>query len=101
MTKMNKTYCCIADSMKRCFGTSGATQQILPLSKLCRTGKFTICKVTGDRKLCARMVAMGIYPGAEGELICPENGNQCLLKIHGGKVCLDSTLSENILVSGN
>ncbi len=42
---------------------------------------------------------MGLFPGTEAELICPGHGEQCLLKIHGGTICLDRTISENILVS--
>lgn len=76
-------------------------QQTQPLSKLCQAGKIRICKVTGDRKLCARMAAMGLYPGTEAELLCPESCGQCIVKIHGGRVCLDRSLTENILVSGN
>lgn len=101
MTKMVRTYCCFTDRIKNCFRRQDCGQQILPLSELYRSGKVRICKVTGDRKLCARMAAMGLYPGTEVELICPENGSQCILKIHGGKVCLDRTISENILVSGS
>jgi hypothetical protein len=47
------------------------------------------------------MAAMGLYPGTEAELLCPENSSQCILKIHGGTICLDRAFSENILVSGS
>jgi hypothetical protein len=47
------------------------------------------------------MAAMGLTPGTEAEILCPENGSQCILKIHGGTVCLDHSICRNILVSGN
>jgi len=72
---------------------------MVPLSRLYRSGRFTICKVGGDRKLCARMGALGIYPGARAELICPHNGSQCILQLHGSRLCLDRITSEHILVS--
>ncbi len=100
MTKMVQTYNCIAEKLKDCFCRNQCGNMVRPLSQLDRAGKVRICKVNGDRQLCARMAAMGLYPGTEAELICPENGSQCILKIHGGKVCLDRTISENILVAG-
>jgi len=45
------------------------------------------------------MASMGVYPGIEAELICPENGSQCILKVQGGTISLDSSVSDNILVS--
>lgn len=72
-----------------------------PLSKLTGTSRFTVCKVSGDRKLCARMGALGIFPGASGELICPADGGQCILRIHGSNLCLDNTITDNIFVTKN
>lgn len=46
------------------------------------------------------MAAMGVYPGVEADLVCPKNGSQCLLKVNGGTISLDSTISDNILVTG-
>jgi Fe2+ transport system protein FeoA len=45
------------------------------------------------------MASMGVYPGIEADLICPENGGQCILKIQGSTLSLDKSVSENILVS--
>lgn len=70
-----------------------------PLSSACQGGRVRICKVTGDRKLCARMAAMGVLPGHELELICPANGERCLVKINGGTLSLDDSTSQNILVT--
>jgi Fe2+ transport system protein FeoA len=58
-----------------------------------------VCKVTGDRKICARMASMGLYPGVEADIICSESGSQCLLKINGGTISLDSDVSDNIFVT--
>ncbi len=58
-----------------------------------------ISKVTGDRKLCSRMASLGILPGHEAEIVCPENGSQCILKVHGGTLSIDNNTSKNILVS--
>ena len=99
MKHFGRKKCCFADTFRKRFGHCNRGQGIRPLSQHGGCGKVKICKVTGDRRLCARMAAMGLYPGTEAELICPENGHQCLLKIHGGTICLDHTISENILVS--
>lgn len=91
----------IAEAVRKCCKGSNCAQRITPLSTLGHAGRIRICKVLGDRKICARMTAMGLYPGIEGELLCPDNGSQCILKIGGGRLCLDHTMSENILVSEN
>lgn len=85
--------------MKNCWGGEKCLGQVNPLSKTDQAGRIRICQVTGDRKLCARMASMGVYPGIEAELICPENGSHCILKIQGGTISLDRSVSENILVS--
>jgi hypothetical protein len=46
------------------------------------------------------MASLGLYPGIEAEILCPEGGSQCLLKIQGGTISLDRTVTANILVSG-
>ena len=58
-----------------------------------------VCKVNGDRKICARMASMGLYPGVITDVIYAEDGSQCILKVHGGTISLDSSISENILVT--
>jgi ferrous iron transport protein A len=47
------------------------------------------------------MADLGLYPGTEAELICQENGSQCILKVNGGTICLDQSITENILVEGS
>ena len=76
----------------------GKCSRLGPLSETCQAGKVKICKITGDRKLCARMASLGVLPGEEAELICPQGHSQCLLKIHGGTLSLDHSTSNNIIV---
>jgi Fe2+ transport system protein FeoA len=92
-------YSCLADKVKNCTRPAICPGQIAPLSESCRSGRLKICKITGDRKLCSRMASLGVYPGEEVELLCPENGSQCLLKLHGGTLVLDSNTTRNILVT--
>ncbi len=72
---------------------------ISPLSKRARTGRVKVCRVTGDRKICARMASMGLYPGVEADVICSETGSNCLLKVNGGTISLDADVSENVFVT--
>lgn len=90
---------CFADKMKSCLAGEKCLKPVGPLSNKGQAGRVRICQVTGDRKLCARMASMGVYPGIEAELICPENGSQCILKIQGSTLSLDRSVSQNILVS--
>ncbi len=91
--------CCFVDRVRNCFGRGRCSNLILPLSKRARTGRVKVCKVTGDRKICARMASMGLYPGVEADVICSETGSQCLLKVNGGTISLDSDVSDNIFVT--
>jgi len=45
------------------------------------------------------MASMGLYPGVEADIICSETGSQCLLKVNGGTISLDSDVSEKVFVS--
>ena len=98
--KLSKKCHCWAGKVKTCWEKDSCPRQVSPLSGKGQAGKIRICQITGDRKLCARMASMGVYPGIEAELICPENGRQCILKIQGSTISLDRSVSENILVSG-
>lgn len=94
-----KSGCCFADRIKNCFGNNNnAGSGILASLKNC-SGKVQVCKVNGDRKICARMASMGLYPGVIADVISAEEGSQCILKVHGGTISLDSSVSENILVT--
>jgi Fe2+ transport system protein FeoA len=70
-----------------------------PLSKACGCEKFKVCKVRGDRKLCARMAQLGVLPGSVIQLICPVQSQSCMVKVKGSTVSLDLLSAENILVT--
>lgn len=70
-----------------------------PLSAQRQGGPLRICRINGNRKLCAEMAAIGLYPGREAELLHPECGGQCLLKVEGCTLCLDKNTSDGILVT--
>ena len=91
--------CCFADKIKNCFGKKQCRSLIAPLSQRARTGRVKVCKVTGDRRICARMAAMGLYPGVEADVICSQTDSTCLLKVNGGTISLDADVSDNIFVT--
>lgn len=97
--RLNRKCASLADKMMNCVKKSDCPKQVSPLSESCRSGRLKICKITGDRKHCARMASLGFYPGEELELLCPENGSQCLLKLQGATLSLDSNTTKNIMVS--
>jgi len=98
LKELNKKCSCLARRIQKCSISEKCGTHHGPLSESCQAGKIKICKVTGDRKLCARMASLGVLPGEKAELICPQKGSQCLLKIHGGTLSLDQTTSNNIIV---
>lgn len=71
----------------------------LPLASSCCHGRMKVCKISGDRALCARMANLGVLPGCELELLCPLRGENCLVKINGGTISLDEPTAQNILVT--
>ncbi len=98
LKELNKKCGCFARKIQQCTREERCNGHPGPLSKSHQAGKVKICKITGDRKLCARMASLGVLPGQEAELICPQNGSQCLLKVHGGTLSLDEVTSNNIIV---
>ncbi|OQX10855.1 MAG: hypothetical protein BWK76_20005 [Desulfobulbaceae bacterium A2] len=68
-----------------------------PLSRAPDSRRLRICRVGGDRRFCARMAAMGMLPGRELEIL--RGGEHCLVRLDGGTVSLDRSVSEQILVS--
>jgi ferrous iron transport protein A len=91
--------CCFADTVKKYLRRKNCNDSISPLSRRGNTGRIKICKVTGDRAICSRIAAMGVYAGVEADVICSGKGSRCLLKVNGGTVSLDADVSENILVT--
>ncbi|MCK5516811.1 MAG: hypothetical protein KAI39_08055, partial [Desulfobulbaceae bacterium] len=55
--------CCFADRVKNCFGKNNCATRTVPGALKGCTGRVQVCKVNGDRKICARMASMGLYPG--------------------------------------
>lgn len=76
---------------KQCQGT--------PLSKRNTCGRIKVCGINGDRKHCARMASLGLYPGNEIELVSPADGERGIIKVHGGTVSVDRETMDNILVT--
>jgi ferrous iron transport protein A len=70
-----------------------------PLSKACGCERFKVCKIRGDRKLCARMAQLGVLPGSEIELICPLQSENCMVRIMGSTISLDQLSADNIIVT--
>ena len=70
-----------------------------PLSSACGREKFKVCRISGDRKVCARMAQLGVLPGSELELICPGRNKQCMVKVKGSTVTLDELLADHIMVT--
>ncbi|WP_163339630.1 FeoA family protein [Desulfopila sp. IMCC35008] len=101
MKKFNQTCCSFADRVRKRFGKRRCHHGISPLSKHYNNGPVKIHRVKGDRRQCARMADLGLYPGTEAELVCQENGSQCILKVNGSTICLDQSITENILVEGS
>lgn len=91
--------CCWRERLKSCFGCYSDESPVGPLSQRGHCGRVKICKVVGDRALCGRIAAMGVYPGAEADVISSAIGLRHILKVNGGTVSLNSDLSENIIVA--
>ncbi len=85
--------CCL------CSGKKGAEEGRLPLCKAVTGKRFKVACIQGGRHLCARMAALGIYPGVEMELLCSGCGCPCLVRVHGSTLSLGAGVSEKIMVT--
>lgn len=86
-----------------CFGLmsrESGCDGLVPLSHARPGTRLKVRRIEGGRKLCARMAALGIYPGAEVELVCAGCDCPCLVKVHGSTLSLGAGVSNKILVSG-
>lgn len=72
---------------------------VLPLSDAPAGKPLKVKSIGGGRHLCARMAAMGIYPGVEMEVLCAGCGSPCLVRVHGGTLSLGAGVSRKILVT--
>lgn len=97
--RMKTESCCFAQKVRDCFGKKPCGDLAAPLSKRGANGRIKICKITGDRRICGRIAAMGVYPGVEADIICSGRGSRCILKVNGGTISLDADVSDNILVT--
>lgn len=70
-----------------------------PLSLVCGRKRFRVCRISGNRKTCARMAQMGVLPGSEIELLCPGALKQCMFRVKGSTVTLDPQSAEQIMVT--
>ncbi|NOQ45972.1 MAG: hypothetical protein GQ559_04765 [Desulfobulbaceae bacterium] len=102
MTKKHPDISChqLREIKKFCHLNKGRQQKgAHPLSKSCCNGRVKVCKISGDRTVCARMASLGVLPGSELELLCPAHGRQCMVKVNGGTISLDEPVAENIFVT--
>lgn len=80
-------------------GKTELPEDATPLSSVCDRDSFKICRISGDRKICARMAQLGVLPGSEIEIICPGHSKQCMVRIKGSTVSLDQHCAKNIMVT--
>ena len=82
------------NNFSRCPNSSDPECMPMPLCKA-KTGKrVTVSCVHGERGLCARMAALGIYPGVEMHLLL----SGCV-RVNGGILSLGKDISDKILVT--
>jgi ferrous iron transport protein A len=77
-----------------CGSSCDSECRAMPLCQA-KTGKrVKVTCVHGERGLCARMAALGIYPGVEMHLLC----SGCV-RVNGGILSLGKDISDKILVT--
>jgi ferrous iron transport protein A len=82
-----------------CRETEVSDSTAVPLSDVRAGQRFKVAGIEGGRHLCARMAALGIYPGVEMEVVCAGCNCPCLVRVHGCTLSLGAGLSEKILVT--
>lgn len=82
-----------------CKGGAETKRSGVPLCDAKTGGKVKVACVDGGRSLCARMAALGIYPGVEMQLLCSGCNCPCLVRVHGGTLSLGKGVSDKILVT--
>ncbi|MHC1742906.1 MAG: ferrous iron transport protein A [Syntrophobacteraceae bacterium] len=82
-----------------CHGHSEDGLHSVPLCEAVPGKRVKVMRIVGGRQVCARMAAMGIYPGAEVELLPQSCGAPCLVRVHGGTLSLGAGLTRDIMVS--
>lgn len=89
------TRCC-----SPCRSDEACRGSMIPLSQAPSGKRLLVQRIEGGRNLCARMAALGIYPGAELEVLCAGCDRPCLVKVHGSTLSLGAGVSNKILVCG-
>ncbi|HOI95753.1 MAG TPA: FeoA family protein [Syntrophobacter fumaroxidans] len=82
-----------------CKGMRASVPGQVPLRDVKSGKRFRVAGIRGGRHLCARMAAMGIYPGVEMEILCGGCGCPCLVRVHGGTLSLGEGVSDKIFVT--
>ncbi len=82
------------NACKNCDLQSKAECARMPLCKAGVGKTVKVACVHGERGLCARMAALGIYPGVEMHLLC----SGCV-RVNGGVLSLGKEISDKILVT--
>jgi ferrous iron transport protein A len=77
-----------------CEGPSSPECSLLPLCKAESGKRVKVACVHGERRLCARMAALGIYPGVEMMPLC----SGCV-RVNGGTLSLGKDISNKIFVT--
>jgi len=67
---------------------------LMPLCKVGSGKKVKVACVNVERRLCARMAALGIYPGVEVELL-----RSGCVRVNGGTLSLGTDISDKIYVT--
>ncbi len=67
---------------------------LMPLCKIGSGKRAKVACVNGERRLCARMAALGIYPGVEVELLF----GGCV-RVNGGTLSLGKDIFDRIYVT--
>ncbi len=93
MLEMQSTVCCPGKE------TAKPQRNGVPLCCAKTGSRVKVACVKGDRRLCARMASLGIYPGVEMELLCQGCGYPCLVRVNGGTLSLGGDVSGKILVT--
>ncbi len=76
----------------RCWRASDC--ECVPLCSAKAGKRVRVACVHGERGLCARMAALGIYPGVEMQLLC----SGCV-RVNGGILSLGKEVCDKILVT--
>jgi ferrous iron transport protein A len=74
----------------------GAECALMPLCEAGAGKKVKVASLCGGRGLCARIAALGIYPGVEMQML----RGGCV-RVNGGVLSLSKDISERIIVTSS